>query len=109
MFCRLALGSIGLGPKYHLGFVKPDGRMMQEVARLLSTGQLKAVVAKTFPLEEAAYVFGWNADWFDWKHVLACTRLSSIVCLPFLLVQQAFVLHAVTIACIYSFIAAHVA
>lgn len=29
---------------------------MQEVARLLSTGKLKAVIAKTFPLEEAAYV-----------------------------------------------------
>ena len=52
--CRLALGMLGLGPKYHLGFVKPDGRMMQEVARLLSTGKLKAVIAKTFPLEEAA-------------------------------------------------------
>jgi hypothetical protein len=54
--CRLALGTLGLGPKYHLGFVKPDGRMMQEVARLLSAGKLKAVIAKTFPLEEAAYV-----------------------------------------------------
>ena len=54
--CRLALGTLGLGPKYHLGFVKADGRMMQEVARLLSTGELKAVIAKTFPLEEAAYV-----------------------------------------------------
>ncbi len=52
--CRLALGSIGLGPKYHLGFVKPDGRQMKEVARLLGTGQLKAVIAKIFPLEEAA-------------------------------------------------------
>ncbi len=30
--------------------------MMQEVARLLSIGKLKAVIAKTFPLEEAAYV-----------------------------------------------------
>lgn len=52
--CRLALGSIGLGPKYHLGFVKPDGKQMQEVARLVAAGQLKAVIDRTFPLEQAA-------------------------------------------------------
>lgn len=50
----LALGTIGLGPKYHLGFVQADGRRMQEVARLLKSGQLKAVIDRTFPLEQAA-------------------------------------------------------
>ena len=52
--CRLALGTVGLGPKYHLGFVRPNGRQMQEVARLLAEGKLKAVIDKTFPLVDAA-------------------------------------------------------
>ena len=51
---RLALGTIGLGPKYHLGFVRPNGRQMQEVAQLLAEGKLKAVIDKTFRLEDAA-------------------------------------------------------
>ena len=52
--CRLALGTVGLGPKYHLGFVRPNGRQMQKVARLLAEGKLKAVIDRTFPLEDAA-------------------------------------------------------
>ena len=34
--------------------VEPDGRALDEVARLVDTGRLKAPVTKTFPLEEAA-------------------------------------------------------
>lgn len=51
--CRLVWGTLGLGPKHHFGFVRPDGRKMQELARLVAEGKIKAIIDKTFPLEQA--------------------------------------------------------
>ena len=47
-------GKLGMGPKYHAIITAPSGKDMQEVAQLVSEGKLKAIIAKKFPLEEAA-------------------------------------------------------
>lgn len=49
----MVLGTFGLGPKHHFGFVQPDGRKMRELAKLLLEGKLKPIIDKTFLLEEA--------------------------------------------------------
>lgn len=49
----MARGSLGFGPKWHVTFAKPNGADMQQVAKLMAAGQLKAVIDRTFPLEQA--------------------------------------------------------
>lgn len=54
LISALFRGMLGLGPKVHVVVCSPDGRCMQEVGRLVTAGQLKAIVDQTFPLERAA-------------------------------------------------------
>lgn len=50
----LAKSSLGFGPKWHTTFAKPSGEDMQQIAKLMAAGQLRAVIDKTFPLEQTA-------------------------------------------------------
>ena len=48
------MSSLGFGPKWHTTFAKPSGEDMQQIAKLMAAGQLRAVIDKTFPLEQTA-------------------------------------------------------
>lgn len=45
---------MGLGPRYRLELVFPNGAQLAEIAELYGQGKLKPVVAQVLPLEQAA-------------------------------------------------------
>lgn len=51
---RILWGKLGLGPQYHGIITAPSGKDMQEVAHLVSSGKLKAIIDRKLPLEQAA-------------------------------------------------------
>lgn len=53
VICRLFWSITGFRPKIHQVFCAPDGRCMKEIAKLVVAGQLKPIIDKTFPLEQA--------------------------------------------------------
>mmetsp|Transcript_33920 Transcript_33920/g.41809 ORF Transcript_33920/g.41809 Transcript_33920/m.41809 type:complete len:355 (+) Transcript_33920:59-1123(+) len=50
---RMAVQYI-IGPYYKFLVVKPDGKMLTRLSKMLETGKVKPIVDRTFPLEKAA-------------------------------------------------------
>lgn len=50
---------IGAGPSYHYVFVHPDGAALEEIAAAVARGEVRPVVCRRFPLQEAreAHIF----------------------------------------------------
>ena len=47
-------GALGLGPRYRVVLVWPNGAQLADLAHLVAEGKLKLTVAAVFPLEQAA-------------------------------------------------------
>ena len=69
---RMAWGMLGMGPRYGLTIVHPDGLQLQRIADLISQGKVKPVVDRVFPLEQAAC--GPGTPWFSSPRRCWCRR-----------------------------------
>lgn len=51
---RLLKSALRLGPRYRPIFVLPNGRQLAEIGQLAAEGKLKPIIARTYPLAQAA-------------------------------------------------------
>jgi len=45
---------VGLGPRYRVVLVSPNGGQLEEIAKLAAEGKVKPIIARTLPLAQAA-------------------------------------------------------
>ena len=48
------MGLLGMGPRYGLTLVAPNGAQLAKISSLISEGKVKPIVDKIYPLEQAA-------------------------------------------------------
>lgn len=51
---RLLKSTLGLGPRYRPILVAPNGQQLAEIGRLAEEGKIKPIIARTYPLAQAA-------------------------------------------------------
>ncbi|PSC71602.1 NADPH:quinone reductase [Micractinium conductrix] len=47
-------GALGLGPRYRVVLVQPNGKQLSQIAALVAEGKVRPVIARTLPLAQAA-------------------------------------------------------
>ncbi len=57
--CRKLLSELRWGPRYHFLVMLPNGRQLGELGQLVQEGQLKTVIDRVLPLEQARWVGAW--------------------------------------------------
>ena len=52
--CSFLRGALGLGPRYRVVLVQPNGKQLSQIAALVAEGKVRPVIARTLPLAQAA-------------------------------------------------------